>query len=112
MDWSIIFYTMAAATVAGLLLGLQSNPRWYWVAAVGAWVTSFLGAFSIGLYTLVIGLIALALAIGHSLGLIKRRQHSAVAVIIGIVAWGALVFLVDDLFLFYPLHSVLEALAN
>lgn len=106
--WGVVFYAMAATSLVTTGLGVLRDPRWYWAAVISSWIASFLGAFSIGLYTLVITLVTLALAIGHSFGLVKRFHHALVAVVIGVVAWAALVLMVDDLILFYPLHKFLD----
>jgi hypothetical protein len=110
--WGFVFFSMAATSLVTIMLGVLRNPRWYWAAVVTSWIASILGAFSIGLYTLVVTLVTLALAIGYSLGLVKRFHHALVAVVIGVGAWAVLVPMVDDLILFYPLHTVLDLISG
>ncbi len=93
-----------------LLAAASDRPRWYWGAALATWVFSFLGGFSIGLYTLSATFILTALAIGHSLGLIRRTQHSLLAVIGGLSVWLLLITTVDDYWLFFPLVELFDLL--
>lgn len=66
------------------------------------YIFSFLGSWSIGGYTLSVAFALWALAIGHSLKLIKKLYHSVIAVIIGLVLWGTMTKTVDDVWWFLP----------
>lgn len=89
--WVVVFYSAIVVAWICFLLSQVRSPRWYWGVAAAMWVASFLGAFSIGLYLLVVAVVALALATGHSLGRIKRWHHSAVAILLGTAVWAVLV---------------------
>lgn len=105
--WAVLFYSMAVTTVVAIAMAILRNPRWYWVAVGASWIASLLGAFSIGLYLLVVTLVTLALALGHSFGRIRRFHHAVIAAVLGVAAWAVLVSTVDDLYLFYPLRWLL-----
>lgn len=110
--WGVVFYSMAVTTLVAIALAVLREPRWYWVAVVASWVASFLGAFSIGLYILVVTFVTLSLALGHSLGRITRFPHALLAVVLGVAAWAVLVSSVDDQLLFFPLHWLLDWVAG
>lgn len=95
-------------TVVCTGLAVSVSPRYYWPAALFSWVLSFLGSWSIGLYTLVATYVFLALAIGYSTGWIRRAGHDLIATGVGIAAWALLVNVVDDYWLFFPLNALLE----
>lgn len=109
MVWVVVFYASVVLAWVCFLLSQLRSPRWHWGTVAVMYVASFLGSFSIGLYLLVVAFVSLALAVGHSLGRIKRWQHSAVAMLLGVVAWGVLVTYVDDAVLFFPLRLLFSA---
>jgi hypothetical protein len=104
----IAYYSLAILTLASAVLAVVFNPRWYWLAALLSWIVSFLGGFSIGMLTLVLAFIFLALALGHQFGWIKTRLHAVIAVLGGAGAWAASVAFVDDYWFFFPLAWILE----
>jgi len=105
---SIVYYSLAILTLACAALAIVRSPRWYWAAALLSWIVSFLGAFSIGLLTLALTFVFLALAIGNQFDWIKTRIHGLVAVLAGVAVWVVAIATVDDYWLFFPLAWILE----
>lgn len=97
-----IFWGLAIFTVTAIALGAYGKPRWYWWGALTAYLCSFLGGFSIGLYLLSITFVLIMLAAGHSLKQIRSFRHTAVAIAIGLGLWWLAVTWVDDVYLFMP----------
>lgn len=85
-----------------IILASMSNWKWYWVAGLCMYIFSFLASWSIGGYTLSMAFALWALAIGHSLKLIKRLFHSVTAVVIGLALWGTMINTLDDAWWFLP----------
>ena len=80
------------------MLGALSNWKWYWLAGFCMYVFSFLASWSIGGYTLSAAFILWALAIGHSLKLIKKFYHAAILAAIGLIAWARVINTLDDVY--------------
>lgn len=102
MILTVVFYLAALLAVGASLAGARGRPRWYWVAAMLIYLDSFLSGFSIGLYLLSLSFALAALALGHSLGWVRRFWHAALANSTGLLLWYAAVNTVDDYWLFLP----------
>jgi len=104
----VVYYSLAILTLASAVLAIVHNPRWYWAAALLSWVVSFMGGFSIGLFTLVLTFVFLALALGYQFKWIKTRLHAVIATLMGMAVWAVAIATVDDAWLFFPLAWVFE----
>lgn len=98
----ILFVLSFVLGVITAFLAIASKPKWYWVAGLCMYVFSFIGSWSIGGYTLSMAFALWALAIGHSLNVIKQLSHSVIAVIIGLALWGMMIKTLDDFWWFLP----------
>lgn len=107
-----LFFASVGVCLAATILGIIRHPRWYWAAAFASWLFSFLGSMSIGLYTFSTTVVLATLAAGHSFRLIRRFHHATAAVALGLGLWAALVFTVDDYWLFFPLNALLDLLLS
>jgi len=101
---AVVFYGSALFGLAAGALGALGRPRWYWWAALAAYVCSFLSGFSIGLYLLSAAFVFLCLAAGHAARLIRTRLHAVLAAALGLGLWLAAVLTIDDYWLFLPFH--------
>lgn len=108
----ILFWGLVVLALVAAVMGEGRHPRWYWVAALAAWIFSFLASFSIGIYTLAIAYAFAALAVGHSLGWLRRTSHDVLAAACGIAVWVLLVSTVDDYWLFFPVNELLSLLLS
>jgi hypothetical protein len=98
----VLFYLALPVAVGAIIAGAWVHPRWYWLAAGLIYFDSFLSGFSIGLYLLSLAFALSALALGHSMGWVRRFWHSAFAIGVGVVLWYAAVSMIDDFWLFLP----------
>ena len=108
----ILFYSLTALVILSVILAIARSPRWYWLAALLAWAVSFLGGFSIGLYTLVLAVVFLLLALAYQLKLIKTPLHVILTILLGAAVWAVLVLTVDDGWLFLPMRVIFEFLLS
>ena len=97
---------MLAVTGLAVLLSLKGGKKYYWAGSVAMYFFSFITGFSIGLLTLSISFILLALALAHSMKWIKGFLHSLVTASIALIAWGGSVYFIDDYWLFLPITFV------
>lgn len=100
--FAVLFYLAAPLALVAIIAGAWDHPRWYWVAAGLIYFDSFVSGFSIGLYLLSLSFALAALALGHSLGWVRRFWHSTLAVIVGLLLWFGAVNTIDDYWLFLP----------
>ena len=100
------FFAAALVTLIGIGLAVSTSRRYLWLAALGSWVFSFLGSFSIGLYTLVLTFVLLALAVGFATGWIKSSAQALVAALAGVAVWAVAIYTVDDFWLFFPISAL------
>ena len=107
-----LFYALSALNLLSVVLAATRSPRWYWVAALLAWALSFLGSFSIGLYTLVLAFVFLALALAYQRKLIQSPRHVIITILLGVIVWAIFVAAVDDYWLFLPMQVLFEALLS
>jgi hypothetical protein len=82
-----------------------------WPAVFTSWFFSFLGSWSIGIYTLSLTFVLTALALSLLAGL-HRPFHLVGAVAVGFVAWAVLHRVLDDYWLFWPFHVTLTPLLS
>jgi sulfite exporter TauE/SafE len=85
-----------------MVLAAKGNRKLYWVAAVAAYIFSFIAGFSIGQLTIGLVFIPLLLAIGYTLNLIKNKIQAALFLLLGIATGVVMVLYVDDAWLFFP----------
>lgn len=109
---SFIAFASLFLSIAFAIVALIGKPRWYWASALAMYLFSFLGSFSIGLYTLVFAFCLLAIAIAHSFHWIKRGSHYVFTVALAVFAWAASIYYVDDYWLFYPFHQVMKLIST
>ena len=102
----LVLLVAALVVLIGIGLAFHYSKSYLWLAAFGSWVFSFLGSFSIGLYTLVITFVLLMLAIGFSAGWIKSGLHEVLAVVAGVALWVVAINTVDDFWLFFPISAI------
>jgi hypothetical protein len=102
MIFAVLFYLAALLALGAIAAGALGRPRWYWAAAGLIYLDSFLSGFSIGLYLLSLASALAALALGHSLGWVRRFWHAALAVTAGLLLWYGAVNSIDDYWLFLP----------
>lgn len=88
--------------VVGIFLAISNDKRWFWAAGLFIYFVSFLGSWSIGVYTLSITFVLWALALGYSLKLIKKPYQAVWAILIGIVLWAVMIMTLDDYWWFLP----------
>jgi len=88
--------------IIGIYLAIIGRTFFYWIAALGIYIFSFIAGFSIGQWTVGFTFVPLALAIGHSTGWIKRKTHRMIFLSSGVIIGCLLVLFVDDGSLFYP----------
>jgi len=102
--FSILFYLSVGITFFLILLSIKKHPKYYWLGALTSYIFSFLGSWSIGLYTLSITFVLLALAFSHKMGWIKSIFHSLVVIVISLLIWFLSITFIDDYWLFFPFH--------
>jgi hypothetical protein len=96
----LISYIALGVSIISVFLAIKFNSKWYWVATLGMYTSSYLGLGIEGLYYFNLVFVLLALAAFHSLGLIKRLLHSVIAVMIGLICWMVTVSVVGHYWLF------------
>lgn len=101
-----LYYGSWLAVLALAGLGLTTKPQLVWFAVAGSCVLSFLGAFSIGLFTLVVTFAMLAVAVGRAFGLVQGAGRTALAAAVGVAAWAVAIRVIDDAWLFLPFSLV------
>lgn len=108
--FSILFYLLVGITILAVVLALKINPKYYWIGGLTSYFFSFLGSFSIGIYTLSITFVLLALALAHKMGWIKNHWHSMLVIVISLVVWILSILTIDDAWLFFPVGLIFKAL--
>jgi len=98
----VLFYLLVGITLLAIILAIKISPRYYWLGAFTSYIFSFLGGFSIGLYTLSITFILFALALAHTLRWIKSPLHSFLIIFAALVIWMIMILTTDDYWLFLP----------
>jgi hypothetical protein len=96
-----MFLALAIAIVT-VSLAIKGNYKYYWIAAIGIYIFSFLAGFSIGQLTIGLTFIPLSLAIGHTFGWLKTRVHRVLFVSLGVLIGAITILFVDDAWLFFP----------
>lgn len=102
--FSILFYLFLAITIISVILAIKKDPKYYWVGALTSYIFSFLGSWSIGIYTLSITFVLLALALAHKMGRIKNNFSSLIVIFIALLIWLLSITFIDDYWLFFPFH--------
>ncbi|WP_245809664.1 hypothetical protein [Cohnella massiliensis] len=100
--FSIIAFSALAVAMVSLIIAISGKHRYYWITAIGIYIFSFIAGFSIGQLTVGLTFIPLALAIGLSLGWIKRKSDYVLSVGVGTVMGVIVVMFVDDYWTFFP----------
>ena len=103
-----LFWACAILTVVFAALSVSVSRRFLSPAAFTSWVFSFMGSWSIGIYTLAATFVLLALALFHSFSWLRGPVHAVGAVVLGVVAWAVLHRAVDDYWLFFPIGHLLN----
>lgn len=106
-----IFVLSLGLSLLTIILATMSNWKWwYLVAGLCVYVFSFAGMWDFRGYTLCFAFGLWALAIGHSLKLIRKPYHSVIAVVAGISLWFAIFGIEGEPWLFLP-YSIFSWLA-
>ena len=104
----ILFWGCAVLTVVFSALAIFVSRHFLWPATLASWVFSFMASWSIGLYTLVVTFVLLALALFHVFGWLRGPLQALGAGVLGGMAWAALHRTVDDYWLFFPVGYLLN----
>jgi hypothetical protein len=105
----IIFYLSLGITILTIILALKKNPKYYWIGGFTSYLFSFIGSWSIGIYTLSIAFALFALAFAHTMRWIKNPLYSMVVIFVSVVIWRMCISTIDDVWLFLPIRLVLKA---
>lgn len=105
--FTFIAYSALIVAVASFVLALMGKHLFYWAAAAGIYVFSFIAGFSIGQLTVGLTFVPLTMAIGYTFGWIKNRAHRTAFLCFGALIGGFLVLYAGDL-LFYPLFPIFD----
>lgn len=111
MSVILVYYGTALVTLVAIGLTLSGSRGSLWVAALASWFLSFLGSFSIGIYTLVLTFVFLSLAVGTRVGWVETARDRIQAILVGIGLWLLAVRTVNDFWLFFPLSAIGAALS-
>ncbi|QOR68189.1 hypothetical protein IM538_08800 [Cytobacillus suaedae] len=85
---------------------IDNKARLYLISAFCVYVFSFISAFSIGLITVSIAFILLALGIATVFKWNKKPWQSFMIGLIGFCTWLILFRTIDDVYIFYPLAKL------
>ena len=97
-------FASLAIAILSILVGL-TNYKLYWLGVIALYNFSFLTIRITGLAAIYV---LLALIIGHCLGWVSDLKRACVAALLGLSAWMLCISLVDDYWLFLPLHKLYE----
>ncbi|WP_342429511.1 hypothetical protein [Neobacillus sp. FSL H8-0543] len=100
--FSVIAFSALIVAVITITFAIKGRYQFYWIAAIGIYIFSFLAGFSIGQMTVGLTFIPLTLAIGYTFGSIKRKVHSLMFLCLGILIGFLMVLYVDDYWIFFP----------
>lgn len=88
--------------IAFTVNGFRLNHHYFWLAGLCFYITSFLGAWSIGLYLLVLPILLWIFALACTINWIQKKRQYGYFAILGIAIWLVAVIYIDDYFLYYP----------
>lgn len=111
MVFTITAYALLIISIVSFIIAFNGKSAYYWLAAIGMYVFSFLSGFSIGQLTVGLTFIPLTLAIAHSIGLVQRRTERAIFFTVGFMIGLCVVIFVRQL-VFYPLLWLLSPLLS
>jgi hypothetical protein len=100
--FSVIAFSALIVAVVSIVFAIKGRHQFYWIAAIGIYIFSFLAGFSIGQLTVGFTFIPLALAMGFTFGWIKSKVHRIMFICLGIIIGILSVLFVDDAWLFFP----------
>ena len=100
--FSVIAFSALIVAVVSIIFAIKGRYQFYWIAAIGIYIFSFLAGFSIGQLTVGLTFIPLILAIGYTFGWIKSKVQSLMFLCLGILIGFLMVLFVDDAWLFFP----------
>jgi hypothetical protein len=100
--FSIIAFFALFVAVVSMVIATKGRYHFYWFAAIGIYIFSFLAGFSIGQLTVGLTFIPLILAIGYTFGWIKSKVNWIIFLCLGILIGLLMVIYVDDAWLFFP----------
>ncbi|WP_163103051.1 hypothetical protein [Peribacillus alkalitolerans] len=101
--FSVIAFTALIGLIVSIILAIKGKHQFYWFAAIGIYIFSLIGAWSIGQFTVGLTFVLLALAIGYTLNLIKTKLQYTTFVVVGFLVGFLMIAFVDDYWLFFPL---------
>ncbi|GAB2552073.1 hypothetical protein [Gracilibacillus alcaliphilus] len=105
--YSVIAYFSFIIAMISIVLALRGKYYYYWIAAIGIYLFSFMAGFSIGKFTVGLTFIPLTMAIGHLCGWIHNKKSGWISFGFGIIIAILLVLVAGD-YLFYPLFRLLQ----
>lgn len=85
---------------------IDNKAIWYFISSLCVYIISFLSAFSIGLLTVSVAFILLALGIATAFKWNKKPWQSFMVGLIGFCTWLILFRTIDDVYIFYPLAKL------
>jgi hypothetical protein len=100
---TVIAYGALFLAFIPIVIAVKGRPKYYWYSALGFYIFSFLAGFSIGQITVGLTFIPLSLAIGYSIGWIKKKLHIIFFLLLGVLIGITMVLFVEDRWLFFPL---------
>lgn len=106
-----IAYGSLLISIGSFFIAYSRHEHFYWLAAIGMYLFSFLAGFSIGTLTVGLTFIPLTLAFTHLFGIGNNRKEHVVSILIGTLI-GLLVVLFVRQLIFYPLLWLLSPLLN
>lgn len=103
----IILGLSGLLTLLTLFLAVKRSYKWYWISGLSTYIFSFLGSWSIGVYTLSLVFILWGLAFAQSLNLMKKTWHFIVVVTTCLIAWLITIVTIDDYWWFFPFRLLI-----
>ncbi len=99
----LLFSTLLGGPICIILGFLRSSARWFFLAAFLFWIASFLAAFSVGGYILVLTFITLALGVAQSLGWMRSPWQVLITTVVGVVLWAIVLRWFWGPWIFWPM---------
>ncbi|MGN8647281.1 hypothetical protein [Gracilibacillus sp. HCP3S3_G5_2] len=100
--YTVIAYSSLIIAFVSVMLAIKGMRHYYWLAAFGCYLFSFLAGFSIGRLTVGLTFIPLALAIGYTFNWIQNNVHCFLFVCSGITIGLSIVLYVEMKWVFLP----------
>jgi hypothetical protein len=99
---TVTYYSLVILVFSLICGAILVSVRLVWPAAIISHLVNFLGGFSIGLYTLIVTFVLVAIGIAHGSGWLKKPIHGVTATVLAIAFWAVAIRMIDDFWLFLP----------